>query len=293
MPDTVQQPDPEATGTVATADSDPAAKRGRKGKGDKRGGKRRKDEGPKVRRRSIFEDRTVRTLGLGAGVLVLIYLVVIVAALLTGVLAGDQPQTMADRDLRIYRDLIEKGSVDEKHWAAYAEALISFGNLTEAQAVIDRAAEAGITDPQFRGLDAAQARLYYETGKYEECVELSEKTVAQMEKQGLEDYEAAMGGANPTPLGARQWPDPYWQMRMLIASGHEKLGQDEEAAKALTDYLVVRPVAGDVLEWRGDIYARMGKIEEARADYEKAIQFMTPGELRDALQAKIDDLGSN
>ena len=295
MPDTVQQPDPEVTSPVAESAPE------EKGAQSKKGKRRSKSEpktpktpkGDKPKRRSMFEDRRVKFMAIGVGGLILAYLVVIIAALLMGVLANDQPQTMADRDLRLYRTAVESGSTDEKDWAGLAEALISVGNYTEAQDTIDRANEIGIVNPQFRGLGAAQARLYLETEQYEEAVETAEEVYALMWKQGQEDFEATLGGADPTPLGAGQWPDPFWQSMMIVVEAQEGLGDDEAAIKALDRYLELRPVAGDALEWRGDIYARMGKVEEALADYEKAIQFIAPGEQRDEFQKKIDDLGSN
>ena len=292
MPDTVQQPDPEVTTPVA--ESAPAAQ----GAKDKKG-KRRSKSDPKAlkadkpKRRSMFEDRRVKFMAIGVGGLVLIYLVVIIAALLMGVLANDQPQTMAERDLRLYRTSVENGSTEEKDWAGLAEALISVGNYREAQQTIDRANEIGIADPQHRGLYAAQARLYFETEQYEECVETADATVEMMLKQGKDDYEATLAGGSPTLLGASQWPDTFWQSMLLVASGHEALGDDEATIEALTRYLEMRPVASDALEWRGDVYARMGKTSEAREDYETAIQFFAPGEQRDEFQKKIDDLGSN
>ena len=113
-----------------------------------------------VRRRSIFEDRRVRALGIFAGALVVLYLALIIGALLSGVLGQSRPiQTAAERDLRLYAAKVEGGSKIEADWANYVYALIKTKQYGRAQSVLNDATKAGIKDPRKLELMMAQADL--------------------------------------------------------------------------------------------------------------------------------------
>ena len=249
MPDTIQQPELEGAQTPAEPTEAPPKKRGKKERRtEKRTEKRSKPRrDASVVKRSIWEDKTVRILGFGAAGLVLLYLVVIIAAMLMGFIANEQPTTMVDRNLRIYKAEVESGSTEEEHWAGYADTLISAGSLNEAQNIIDRAKEIGIENNQNRGLFAAQARLYYETERYEEAIETADEGLDLLREQATKDFEAAVSGAGPTKLSAAQWPQGLWTMMLVRAQSYEKLGDDEGAVEALSEYIAMQRFGASIL----------------------------------------------
>lgn len=243
---------------------------------------------PAKKRPSIFRDPWVRRAGFVAVGLVILYLVFVISAILVGVLASDQPKTAAERDLTVYKKMIDAGSVEEKYWAGYADALVDLGQYGRAQEVLDQAEEVGVADVRVRLLYVVQTQLFYDTEKYESAIETGREGMKLLSDQRDADQKALAGGGDPTSLTATGLPDSYWALLSLIAQSYEKLGQDEDVLEALNFYIDNEPFASDMLEWRGDVYSRMGKSAEALADWNQAVRFVGTQEDIDRLQGKID-----
>lgn len=244
--------------------------------------------GRPAKRPSIFRDPRVRLMGFAAIGLVIFYLVVIISSILMGVLASDQPSTAAERDIDLYSAMIEAGAIDESVWAGYARALVEQGQYSRAQEVLDDAEKAGIGDTQVRALYSVQALVYKEQGKYEEAIATVDEAKKLLEDQLAADQAALRAGGNPTPLTATGLPGSYYEMMALQAECYEELGDDAKVIEILTAHLEVNSTAADILEWRGDVYARTGMTAEAIADWTKAMQFLGEPDEIEAIQAKID-----
>lgn len=244
--------------------------------------------GRPAKRPSIFRDPRVRLMGFIAIGLVIFYLVLIISSILMGVLASDQPSTGAEKDIALYSAMIDAGAIDEAVWAGYALALADQGQMTRAQQILDDAADAGIGDNQVRALYSVQALVYQRQGMYEEAIATAEEGMELLQTQGEADLAALRAGGNPTPLTATGLPGSYFEMQVIIAECYEELGDDEKVIELLTAHLEKNGTAADILEWRGDVYARTGKSAEAVADWTKAMQFLGEPDEIERVQTKID-----
>lgn len=246
------------------------------------------EQGPRHRSRgSMFDDPVTRVMGFAAFGLVIFYLAVIVSALFSGVLGARAPQTAAERDLTMFRALVESGSQSERDWAAYAQALTDGGQYTRAQTIIDQAKEAKYLDPSGHHLALAQTRLFFAQKQWEDAVDAADAGMKALSKQADKEFEKMVASGKSTPTTAKGPGENYYKMLLVKATALEELDRDEEALKDLGEYLDARPTAADILEWRGDVNARLGNNEDAIADYTAARRFMTdPAELN----SKIDRL---
>lgn len=239
-------------------------------------------------RRSIFDDKVVRTMRFVAFGLVIFYLAVIVTALFLGILGNNAPKTAAERDMTIYRQKVEGGSQSERDWAVYAQALTDAGQYGRAQSVIDQAREAGYLDPRIHSLALAQVRLYYAEGKWEEAIEAADAGMAALRTQRDEDVKTYQESGKISPMVSQGLGDNYYRMLLIKATALEELEKDTDALAALDEYLAERATAADVLEWRGDVHLRLGNRDLAAADYRAAKRF-SPNSTE--LDGKLEQLG--
>jgi tetratricopeptide (TPR) repeat protein len=247
-----------------------------------------KQESVRPPRSSMFDDRAVRTMAYVAAGLVIFYLAVIVSALYLGVIGDRAPKTAAERDLMISRAKVEAGSQSERDWAVYAQALADAGQYARAQTVIDQATGAGYLDPRARHLSLAQTRLSFAQRDWEGAVQAADTGMDALRKQREDDLEKLLSGGAPTSLTATGLGDNYYRMLLIKATALEELGRDDEVLKALDEYLAQRATAADILEWRGDVHARLGDTEPAAEDYRAARRF-TPDTAE--LDRKLEELG--
>ena len=237
---------------------------------------------------SIFRDPTVRLMGFVAVGLVVFYLIVIISSILVGVLANSQPKTMVERDLSRYKEAIEAGSVDEEVWAGYATALMSMGQDSAAQRVLNDAKARKVEDNQKRRLYLVQSQLYYKSEEYKKALDTANAGMDLLEEQLKTDIKNLYSGGDPTELTATKLPEQYWFMVTIVAQSYEGLGKDKDAIEALNYYILNKPTAADIIEWRGDVYARMGEKDKALADFENAIRFAEDDAATQRIQDKID-----
>ena len=76
------------------------------------------------KRAGLFDDPVVKGLSLALGVIVILFLSAVLAALYLGVLGSDVPRTALDRDLQAYEYQTSAGSQDPKVWRSYVAVLI-------------------------------------------------------------------------------------------------------------------------------------------------------------------------
>lgn len=240
------------------------------------------------RKRSIFDDRVVRRMALVALGLVIFYLVLIVGALLTGVLGNSAPKTIAEKNLAVWRAKIDAGSKDPLDWAQYAESLTNAGQYSSAQSVLNQAKRAKIEDPRKYWLALAQARLYLADKEYEKAVKESDRGLLGLKKQYAADMAEYVKTKKPTSMTGGGLGDNFNALLIIKATAFEKDDKLKEAVQTVTLFLAQNPTAADILEWRGDMYAKLGETANAKADYQAATKFTD----QDAqLKEKLSSLG--
>lgn len=242
-------------------------------------------------RRSMFKDPVVRRMGFVAGGLVIFYLMVIVSALVMGMLNTKLPKTAAERDLTLARTRVESGSTSERDWATYAQALMDARQYGRAQAIIDQAKRAKLADPRQRHLDLAQTRLYFAEGKYDQTIKAADAGMQVLKKQLKADKVAYQKTKKTTTLLALGYGENYYSMLAMKGMALEKLGKDKDVLKVINEYLEYKPRASDMLEWRGDVYVRLGEKSKAEADYKEARRYL--GLDTKGIDAKLEKLGAN
>ena len=248
-------------------------------------------ETPVRRRRSIFQDRTVRLMGAAALGLIILYLLVVIGALVSGLLGEGRPvQTSAERDLRMYSNMIQQGANTEDVWARYVDALIRTKQYGKAQQVIDQARRAKIVDPRRQLLAVSQVNLFIARKDWKQAVKAADTGMAALQKQYQADWTEYGKSKKPTVMTATGVGDNYYAMLYAKAKALEQLKQPNEAIAALDEYLKKKDTAADVFELRGDLRAASGEKEKALADYRAARVFLE--DTKD-IDAKIKGLGAD
>lgn len=242
-------------------------------------------------KRSMFDDRTVRTMGFLAIGLVIFYLLVVLSALSLGMLNTGLPQTAAERDLGLARVKVQSGSTVERDWAVYAQALADSKQYGRAQGIIDQAKKARLVDPRAQHLVLAQTRLYLAQEQWTKAISAADAGMRLLQKQFDADSAKLKESGTASTMTALGLGENYFALLSIKASALEELGKDDELLKTLDKYITAKPRAADMLEWRGDVRARLGDKQKAVADYKEARQYL--GEDNAAIDEKLEKLGDS
>jgi len=222
--------------------------------------------------KSIMADSVVRRLTFLALALVVLYLVAVASALLTGILGGEKPRTMLERDIQYYEQKAMQTPNDATMWQEYVSALITAKQYAQAADVLDRA-QAAVEETGTASISTARAQLQFAKGDYDEAIETC-NSIQLM----LKDYYSAQRKTPGTPeyLGAPV-SDNYYDSLVIEAESYAAKGDDEAALACLDEYLKDRPRAADVLIRRGDLRADVGNTAGAEEDYREALRYL-PGD---------------
>lgn len=243
---------------------------------------------PRVVRRSIFDDPLVKIMGVAAIGIIIFYLAVILSALYMGVLGNRAPQTATELTLNQARAKVQGGSTSERDWAVYAQSLIASGQYRRAQSVIDQAKKAKIVDIRAQHLALAQSRLFFEQKEYASALKAADEGMKALKKQQKKDRDVQLKSDKPSSLTALGLGENYYAMLLVKADALQELKRDKDLIKALDEYLEESARAADILEWRGDVHARLGNTKKAVADYEEARRYTAD---KTALNKKLQGLG--
>jgi len=221
------------------------------------------------RKRSMFGDPLVKGMAIGAGVLVMLYLITVVSALLTGVVGSDQPRTRLERDIKIFEQETVAQPKNALVWATFIRALIADKEYRRAQDTIDKAMKVA-DQSRSQAITTTQAELYFAQGDYDQAIKLIDKTRKQM-KDRYEVQKKKKG--TPEYLG-ESINDNYWGMLLVKAEALVELGKKKEALKPLDEYIAANVGASDVLIRRGQLRVELGDKKGAEADFREALKFI-------------------
>lgn len=221
------------------------------------------------RKESLWDDPVIKWLSIGLGVVLILFLSTVLAALYFGILGSDTPKTALERDLQAYEFQTAQGSRDPEVWRSYVSALVNSDQLRRAQQVVDRGLQVIDNEP---GADMtfAQAQVDYSSKDYEKAIDSATKgmeAIKAYHAKQLEDPES------PESKG-QEFSQNYWGMLYLRANSYAALKQYDKAIKDFDEYLGVRAGASDVYTLRGDAKAASGDKKGAEADYRKALKFI-------------------
>lgn len=226
-------------------------------------------QAPRRRKESLWDDPVIKWLSIGLGVVLILFLSSVLAALYLGVLGSDLPKTALDRDLQTYEFQTAQGSRDPEVWRSYVSALVNSNQLRLAQQVIDRGTKV-VEDQGGADMTFAQAQVYFSSKKYEQAIEQSTKgmeAILAYHEKMLEDPES------PQSRG-QEFNQNYWGMLYLRANSYVALKQYDKAIADFDEYLDERGGASDVYTLRGDAKALAGDDKGAEEDYRTALKFI-------------------
>jgi len=223
-------------------------------------------------RDSIMADPVVRAMAFIALGLIVLYLVAVVSALLTGILGSAEPRTQLERDMQYYEQKVKEDPSNTANWRQYAFTLIAAKQYSRADAVIGRA-EKSVDDTATADVAIARAQLQFEQKHYDKCIETCDAI-----QQSLDEYyqEQRKTPGTPIYLGAPV-SENYYSSLLLEAESFGAKNEPEQAIECLDEFLKDKPRASDVLTRRGAFKAEAGDTAGAEADYREALKYL-PGD---------------
>ncbi len=191
--------------------------------------------------------------------------------LVGGVITPSAPRTALEAQLVAVRQAVQAQPESGEAWADYVTALVAVDNHSEAH----RQLEAGrqiLSGQQLLLLNISGVDLLLSEDKYEEAFELAEDNVslqAAERERAIKDEVAKGVFIDEKLLGPEIATDTYLT-HAKAAAGLEKW---ETVVESLSKALEYSPRAADLFFLRGDAYERLGRSEEAVADYQAALRF--------------------
>ena len=229
-------------------------------------------------KRSMWDDRVVRTMAFGAVSLVILFLVTIISALYFGFIGGEPaPRTALEREVMAWESVTRSldTSATAEQWQNFTLALITDSQLQRAQQVI---AEVN-AKPQ---IDQSQgANMLYCTGVLQSAQGNDDQaldTFAEVMEITLTAYEEEL---NREDDGTPNWAmatglhDNYYFSALDRARILRVQERWSEGIEMLDLYLADHPQAAGVFADRAYLKAQAGDVAGAEEDYREALRFVS------------------
>lgn len=228
----------------------------------------------------IFRDPVVRRMTYVAFGLVIIFLITVVSAIITGVLGTGGPRTLAEKEIAVTGAAVRAGSTDPAVWSAYISALIDDGQYRRAGDVL-RDARASVEDSATAEISIAEVRLLHAQGRSEQALTVADQAMAQI--QEFYDAKIAAGGSMAQMARIEGIPENYYTAILLKAYIYRDASDWGNAIAQYDLYLEQYPTAADILIDRGVAKIEAGDDVGAEADLNAALMFDDTNE--EALEA--------
>lgn len=235
-----------------------------------------------VRRRSMWEDPRVRSLGALAGILGVVVLLTIAIGLYFGFLFDGTPQTRDQAALINWKAVATApgGTVDQQQ--SYALALIQARDFPAAEKVIetieardDYEKERTETPLFLRGeLQRAKGDLSAALATYTEAMDRMRSAYEKKFEEGGESNWAVAFGLH----------ENYYLSTLARGAILQEQGDQAGAIEMYDIYLEGNPPEANILVKRGDAKAATGDTAGAAEDYREALRFLPD------MQVAIDGL---
>jgi tetratricopeptide (TPR) repeat protein len=219
----------------------------------------------------VFRDPVVRFMSYAAVGILILFLVTVISAIITGVLSPGGPRTLAEKQVAVSGEAVRKGSTDSAIWGDYIASLIASGQYARAKSVIADG-RASLDDSRTADFTLAEARLYNAQKQYDSAIESADTAMKQMN-----DYQEgllAAGGSIARGAQLSGLPDNYYAALLVKASAYRGLGEWEKAVEVYDLYLKDEPTAADILIDRGRVKVEAGDKTGAEKDFRAALEFI-------------------
>ncbi len=237
------------------------------------------------RKRSMWEDRRVRAMGIGALVLVILYLLTVISALYMGLLTPTAPRTVAERDVMAWESATRAEDATIEHWQSYILALIADSQYQRARTMIEQVDANGALD-QSRGANMLYCTgvLYTAQGRYDEALDAFTE-VMELTRAAYEEELQRGDAEGPNWAMAFGIHDNYYFSATSKAAIYREQSRWAEGIEMLDVYLEDNPQAAGILVDRAYLKTQMGDLEGAEADYREALRYVPDfEEAREGLQ---------
>lgn len=177
------------------------------------------------------------------------------------------PRTALERDIMALESIVVHNPKSPHAWGDYVKSLVVAGRYGEAARVVaDARSEVGTAT----AVHIEEARLHFARGKEDRALELLDRAVTQA------NAEMEAQRASQVAKGVTVAPDStdIIAANILKAEVYERLGMWREAVDAYTAALEHSGSMADVLSSRGEAHLELGDATNARADFERALEFI-------------------
>jgi tetratricopeptide (TPR) repeat protein len=206
-----------------------------------------------------------------AVVILVLFLVTVISALVTGVLTPSGPRTLAEKQAAVAGEAVRQGSTDTAVWGQYIASLIASGQYARAKGVIADG-RASIDDSQTAEFTLAEARLYGAQKQYDSAIESADAAMKQMKDYW--DSLIAAGGMTANSARLDGLPSNYYEALLIKAYAYRDMRHWDKAIAEFDLYLDYEPTAADILIDRGMAKIETGDKSGAEADLRKALGFI-------------------
>lgn len=223
-------------------------------------------------------DPLVQTLQLVIMTIIILALVTVAYALMTGVFGTGAPRTSSEQKIMATQAKVDAGSKYAPDWKAYIFALIEAGDYRTAQQVIDKG-KTVLPDQEISAdMVYMQGELYFAQGKLDQSLKSCDQALNTIKTT----YETAKAAAANNPQANKAYSaglnDNYWLALLLKAAIFEK---QEEWGKALTaydEYLTTEVTDATVYTQRAKVKEEMGDTAGAAEDYRQTLTYIPDDE---------------
>ena len=219
----------------------------------------------------IFRDPAVRLMAYIAAGLVILFLVTVMGALITGVTAPTGPRTAAERDLMVASDQVKQGAVGEAY-APYINALVATGDVSQARVALAQARASAVGTSPVTDLDLAEARILSAEKNYNDAAAMAGKAMKGYQAQY--DQLVARGGAAASTAENVGLKGGYYEAALVKAYADVNQRKYSDAVAAFDIYMKQNPTAADILVDRGNAKADMKDRSGAEKDFRAALKFV-------------------
>lgn len=227
------------------------------------------------RKRSMFDDPLVRTLGYVAFGLTVAFLITALSAVLTGVTDRSGPRSLAEREVAVAAAAVSQGGGDPAVVGAYISALVASEQYSRAEREIATARKS-IDDSATAEFTLAEARVLSARGKHREAIRAGERALKQINAA----YQATLklGGEKARIAKNDGLHDNYLEAVLVIAYANRDLKQWDDAIASFDTYIASTPSAADILIDRANVKIEAGDKAGAEADFRTALKYIPDSE---------------
>ena len=205
--------------------------------------------------------------------IVVLTLVTVVYALVTGVFGTGAPRTMQQYKIENARARIEAGSKERQDWMDYIIALTDNKQYALAQQWIDKGKRTLKNQDTSADMVYMQANLDLAQGKLDSALknaDLGLKTIKTGHDKAVAEWKKT---GNPTEASVALSQN-YWELLLIKADIYEQRKQWKNALAVYDEYLAGQSMAASVMVQRGHVKEELGDKKGAEADFRQALKFI-------------------